>query len=190
MSFLKFKKAHADANRLRLQKLVDSVKTVDTPPGWKKKSFAIGGLTEVGFSKEHTELLLVISSQGRGVFNCQTLQKIERDYDIDFDNHNEGELWAYGIGCLAKEKITLSGLYGGGLPHSNSFGDHIQYMAPQWPIIDLIFEPLHKSIYNENTIQECFNIYSDYEVRAYGFSYDSQSFIIATSSDIHIYRKD
>lgn len=165
-------------------------KISETPTGWIKETFAVGGLSEVGFSKKYPELLLVVSSQGRGIIDCSKLELIERDYNDNFDWINTFELWAMGIGKIADEKIMVAGLHGGGLPNSNEFGDGIQYMATKWPIIDLIFEPNFKSIYKEGDEKNCSRIFHDYELRAYGFSYDGQYFITATSSEVNVYRKE
>ncbi len=58
-------------------------------------------------------------------------------------------------------------------------------MATEWPIIDIIFEPNFKSIYKQNEAKECFRIFHDYELITYGFSYDGETFIIATSTYIN-----
>lgn len=189
MSFFNKKKNSENKNRLRLQKLIDLTTTKDTPNGWVKKTFAIGGLSDVGFSKKNTELLLIVSSQGRGIIDCSKLELIERDNNDDFDWLNPYKLLADGFGTLANEKIFISGLSGGGLPTSNQFGDNIEYMATEWPIISLIFEPNYKSIYKEGEEKYCFKIFHDYELRAYGFSSDGTYFVTATSSEINIYKK-
>ncbi|MFN8283451.1 MAG: hypothetical protein U0U67_09575 [Chitinophagales bacterium] len=54
-----FNKNKEDENKKRLQNLVSQTKVVDEPNGWKKSTFAIGGLTEIGFSKQNPNLLLV-----------------------------------------------------------------------------------------------------------------------------------
>jgi hypothetical protein len=52
-------------NRQRLITLLSNLPSCASPDGWKSMGkFAVGGLTEIGFSKS-TELLLVISSSGR-----------------------------------------------------------------------------------------------------------------------------
>jgi len=178
-----------DENRLRLQKLVDKTKKVEAPTGWEKETFAIGGLHSVGFSKKIPEMLLVVSSQGRGLIDCSKLELIGRDYDDSWEWMNSYELWTIGIGELSAEKILIGGIDGGGLPFSNKYGDSIQFMATQWPIIDLIFEPHYKSLYKENETKDCFRIFHDYELKAYGFSYDGNYFITATSSEVNIYKK-
>ncbi|MDM1406003.1 hypothetical protein HX039_18170 [Myroides marinus] len=177
-----------DENRKRLQNLVNQTKLVDEPDCWRKSTFAIGGLTEIGFSKHNPNLLLVISSQGRGLIDCQNSELIERDNDTNWDWINSYELTSHGIGVLSNEIIFVSGLHGGGLPLMNKNGDGLLYMATEWPIIDIIFEPNFKSIYKQNEAKECFRIFHDYELITYGFSYDGETFIIATSSEINIYR--
>lgn len=183
-----FNKNKEDENKKRLQNLVNQTKIVDEPNGWKKSTFAIGGLTEIGFSKHNPNLLLVISSQGRGIIDCEKNELIERDNDTNWDWINSYEMTSQGIGVLSDEIICVSGLHGGGLPLMNKNGDGLLYMATEWPTIDLIFEPNFKSIYKENEANECFRIFHDCELRTYGFSYDGKTFIIATSSEINIYR--
>lgn len=183
------KKSNDQVNRIRLQKLVATTQTADAPKGWGKQSFAIGGLTEIGFSKENPELLLVISTQGYGVFDCDKLQRVDRDSNIEV-TCNTYELWTNGIGILANEKISVAGIYGGGLPLVNQFGDYLRYMAPEWPRVTIIFEPDGKSVYKKEEAKACFTIYNDYEVVTFGFSYSGNYFVIATSSDIYIYRKE
>jgi len=47
-----FNKNKEDENRKRLQNLVNQTKEIDEPNGWAKTVFAIGGLREIGFSKQ------------------------------------------------------------------------------------------------------------------------------------------
>lgn len=176
-------------NKKRLQNFVNQTIKIDEPNGWRKTVFAIGGLSEIGFSKQNPNLILIISSQGRGVIDCQKSELIERDNDTNWYWINSYELTAQGIGVLSNEKILVSGLHGGGLPLSNKDGDDLLYMATEWPIIDIILQPNFKSIYKETEAKECFRIFHDYELRAYGFSYDGETFVLATSSEINIYRK-
>lgn len=178
-----------DENRLRLQKLVDQAKKIELPTGWKKETFTIGGLCNVGFSKKFPEMLLVVSSQGRGVIDCSKFELIERDHDDSWEWMDTFELWAMGIGKLSDEKIAVAGIHGVGLPFLNRYGDSIQFMATQWPIVDLIFEPQYKSLYKENEAKDCFRIFHDYELKAYGFSYNGDYFVIAASSEVNVYTK-
>ena len=68
-----------DSNLERLENILGKIKDADTPEGWEKvTSAAVGGLTDLGFSKSNP-YLLIISSQGRGVFDCNTGEKVARD---------------------------------------------------------------------------------------------------------------
>lgn len=153
------------------------------------ETFAVGGLTEVGFSINNPELLLVISSQGRGVINCSEFKLTDRDYDTYADWIDYIELIADGIGKLNNERIRISGLHGGGLPLMNEFGDSLQMVTPEWPIFSIIFEPRGKSVFSEKNAEDCFQIFRDYELRSYGFSPNGKFFSIATNSEVNIYRK-
>ena len=99
---------------------------------------AVGGLTDLGFSKS-SPYLLVISSQGRGVIDCQTGEKVARDYDEMGDWFNPQQLLCQGIGPLASEWIQTCGINGGGLPWGNEFGESIEMNSPDWPVYDLYF---------------------------------------------------
>ncbi len=53
---------------------------------WQKgNTWSIGGVREIGF-KSNTDLLMVLSSQGRGIFDCMKDKKIGRDH---FDYYME-----------------------------------------------------------------------------------------------------
>lgn len=186
MSF--FKKDIEAVNRERLRKIFAKTKNQNCPDGWEFEQFSVGGLTEVGFSEKRPDLLLVISSNGRGLFDCSKLERVERDdsdkYYIDYSN-----LICNGIGDLKNEKIRIAGLHGGGLPTGNSHGDRIDIVALDWPKIDLIFQPKWSSIYSERDAEKCFNIYSSYTLRVYGFSQTGDCFVIGTSSDLLIFKK-
>ncbi|HPE54825.1 MAG TPA: hypothetical protein PK904_00385 [Bacteroidales bacterium] len=183
-------KGSKEKNKLRLQNIVDLTIKSAIPSGWKMKTFAIGGLTEVGFSKKNPRLLLIISSQGRGVIDCSKLELTARDHDTTYDWINSYELWSFGIGELSDEKVLVGGLHGGGLPHTCIFGDSLIYMATDWPTIDIIFEPNLKSVFKEEDAQDCYRVFHNSGLRAFGFSYNGQYFIIATSSEVMVYSKE
>ena len=151
--------------------------------------FAVGGLRAVGFDRV-TELLLVISSSGRGVIDCRTGSKVARDSEEY--TKDEQYLEAEGIGPLAGRMLTMAGLLGGGLPKSTSDGWSVEVVALAWPMGDiLLLEPF-------STLYECLRgkpsrfhkIGSESELRAVGFSYSGLSFIVATSSDIAVFSRD
>jgi len=182
------KKDAEQENRKRLRKILGKAKVQSCPLGWDFEHFAVGGLTEVGFSEQNQNLLLVISNNGRGLFDCSTLKRIARDsnddYEIDYAN-----LTCLGIGELKEEKIRIAGLHGGGLPLGNSKGESLEIMALDWPKVDIIFQPKWTSIYSEMDSEKCTRIYSPDTLKVYGFSKSGNHFIIGTSSDLLIFKK-
>ncbi len=183
-----FKKDIEQEHRKKLRKILDKAKNQSCPDKWDFECFAVGGLTEVGFSEQNQDLLLVISSNGRGLFDCSKLKKIERDYNNDFEI-DYSSLCCFGIGELKNEKIRIAGLHGGGLPLGNSDGDSLEIMALDWPKVDIIFQPRRSSIYSERDSEKCFRIYSPDTLKVYGFSQNGNYFVIGTSSDLLIFKK-
>jgi hypothetical protein len=88
-------------------------KPVEVPPApWKVATvFAIGGLTKVGYAPD-SDFLLVISSQGQGVFDCLKGEKIARDDDDSPGIINLRKFVALGIGPLEGQWIRVGGLHG------------------------------------------------------------------------------
>src|SRR3954469_18142200 len=87
---------------------------LQTPPApWKRMAaHAVGALTEVGYA-ENSDLLLVVSSQGRGLFDCLTGERIARDYaepDGVIDWYDEIRLVARGIAAIENQLVHLAGL--------------------------------------------------------------------------------
>ena len=126
-------------NRNRLVQLLVGVPHKECPEGWRKSgTFAVGGLTEIGFSKQ-SEMLLVVSSSGRGVIDCALGKKVARDDEPDGAWYVPRELLCDGIGSIEGEEIQIAGLHGGGLPTINGEGESLEVVAPEWPKSDLIF---------------------------------------------------
>jgi hypothetical protein len=69
--------SYKEENRKRLINLLGYVKADKNPKGWTHvSSIAVGGLLSVGFSRVETNLLLVVSSSGRSLVDCDTGNKI------------------------------------------------------------------------------------------------------------------
>jgi WD40 repeat protein len=171
-----------------LKNILNRIKSAESPDGWEKvTTAAIGGLTDLGFSKSGP-YLLVISSQGRGVFDCNTGERIARDYDEYGDWFNERKLVCKGIGPIESETIQTCGIYGGGLPLSNGHGESIEVVAPSWPSYDLIFCQNYKSALIDGHGSDCCKIYSEH-IRAYGFSWCGNYLVAAISSDFTLWKR-
>lgn len=151
----------------------------------------IGGLTEVGFGPG-SDLLLVASSQGRGVFDCLDGSRIARDRDELGDWIDEIELTAEGIGPLSGQTIRMSGLHGGGLPSSTRDGWRISEFTLDWPERSLVVTSDYRDMFEMTLGRKIpfVKVAVEYELRAYGFSPTGRSLVIATSSDLTIYSRD
>jgi hypothetical protein len=166
-------------------------KPIESPPApWRKApGFAIGALTAVGYAPD-SDLLLVVSSQGRGVFDCIRGEKIARDYENSSDFIDETKLLALGIGPLDGQWIRVSGLHGGGLPNSTKDGWGLEALPLPWPNYHIFLTSPWKSIYDgpENIVKVETN--GACELRAYGFSETGRSFVVALSCEITIFARD
>jgi hypothetical protein len=180
--------SYKEENRKRLISLLSSIKENTNPNGWKHvASIAVGGLLSVGFSKQGS-YLLVVSSQGRGVINCDTGEKVGRD-DEPYEGLSENSLSCFGIGPIEGEEVTLSGLNGGGLPQTTSKGESLELVAPNWPEYDLIFCQNYKNALVPGHQSECSRIYTEH-VRAFGFSWCGNYMVAACGSDLDLWKRE
>jgi hypothetical protein len=173
-----------------LQKKLLSLNIREIPEPWKLvTTFAIGGLRSVGFDRE-SENLLVISSQGRGVIDCLTGEKVARDYEEFYEN--ETSLEAQGIDILSDRTIRMSGLFGGGLPRITEDGWQLECVTLKWPEQMLILLPPNSHLYGSVTghPDTMTKIFEDSCIRACGFSYTGKSLIIATTSDVTVFLRE
>lgn len=160
---------------------------VSLPPRpWTRLSVhAIGGLTEVGFADD-SDLLLVVTSQGRGVIDCRSGDRVARDRTEPDDGwYDERRLRAFGIGPLEGRLIRLAGLHGGGLLRGGRDGWWIDAITLDWPDVSLLLGGPWGWIYDGKT--PIVKVAVEREIRAFGFSDTGESFVIATSSDLAVF---
>jgi hypothetical protein len=178
---------YKEENRQRLVNLLRQVKSSKEPEGWKHvTSMAIGGLLSVGFS-EKSNYLLVVSSQGRGLVDCESGEKIARDEE-PYEGLSDHNLYCEGIGPVKNETIKLCSYNGGGLPQSNSAGESLELVAPEWPEYDLILCGNYKNALIPGDQSYCTKIYSEY-IRAFGFSWCGNYIVAACGSDIDLWKR-
>jgi uncharacterized protein (TIGR02996 family) len=169
----------------------ENYRSVQQPPPlpWKETGHsAVGGLTEVGFD-DQSELLLVVSHNGRGVFDCTSGKRVARDPRNDVEGwYDEFELVALGIGPLEGKSINLTGLNGGALPTTTTDGWVLsKNTRGPWERVCL-WSP--RLVNNEGrTRRTCATLFEEYEIRAYGFTYTGTSFVLATSSDVYLFSR-
>jgi hypothetical protein len=171
-----------------LRRRIRQMETQTPMPPWKSSAiWAVGGLEAVGYA-DNSDLLLVVSSNGRGVFDCVTGERVARDYDDTDSWYDREHLLALGIGPLAGQMIRLAGIDGGGLLNGSPDGYALWLVAPTWPDYRVILSPPQASIYEE--IDQCVQVEADYEIRAYGFSETGRSFIVAQNHTLYMFSRD
>lgn len=181
---------HQRQNRLRLLEILSKIPASSSPAGWRQTgTFAVGGLTEIGFA-QHAELLLVVSSNGRGVIDCGTGQRIARDDEDGGSWYDTSNLQCAGVGPLEGATIAIAGLHGGGLPTINRYGESLHVVAPDWPTQDVVFCASAGDPFIEGRQSDCTIVVSGIDIRAYGFSWSGNVLAVATSSDLWIFTKN
>lgn len=81
------------------------------PAPWKNGALHIGGVCAVGFSADG-KWLLVMSHSGRGVFDCETLQRVARDDSESHGLFDKATEEVPGIGPLDGVRIPVFGMRG------------------------------------------------------------------------------
>jgi hypothetical protein len=159
-------------------------------PPWQRTVHAVGGLTEVGYVPA-TDLLLTVTSTGRGLFDCISRQRVARDRTPPDEGgwYDETGLLAQGIGSAELHLIRLAGLHGGGLPRVARDGWSLELVAPDWPLQRIIVQPPGRGVLIEQFADGCAGIEEDYEIRAFGFSDSGRSFVVAVSHSLMIYSR-
>jgi hypothetical protein len=169
--------AHLDPVRSKLR----AASVAQPPHPWRAfPTYAVGGLEFVGFDRAG-RYLLVVSSNGRGLFDCLTGEKIAREYDGSGPWRDDDHLECMGIGPIAEQIVPMAGLGGGGLRRRGAEGWSIETLAIDWPDKLVVLLPAFRSVYEADapfTVIAC-----ESELRAAGFSPPGTTLIVATSSD-------
>lgn len=169
---------------------LDALVPEDVITPWRRLGvIAVGGLSSAGFA-DHSDLLLLISSAGRGVIDCISAQKVARDEDDYYPD--AGSLEADGIGPLEGQSIRMAGPAGGGLTRATHDGWGIELHPLSWPEEELFLCPPGHTMLWEPTgtapaLVKLRPLPST--LIAFGFSPTGKSLIIATSSDVEIYSR-
>lgn len=158
----------------------------------EKCVYSIGGLREVGF-KKGSDIIMVLSSQGRGIFDCLECEKIERDpydyYTHDWDSYTG---LVKGIGKYQNENFICGGF---------EYPDPISKRSKDWIVLKVrttLYSDYFKKYINseliciESSKRQLSNIINNYSFyptdRGFGFSDTGKTFVHCTSSDIHIFK--
>ena len=158
----------------------------------EKCVYSIGGLREVGF-KKGSDIIMVLSSQGRGIFDCLECEKIERDpYDYYTHDWDPDTGLVKGIGKYQNENFICGGF---------EYPDPINKRSKDWNVLKVrtvLYSDYFKKYVNnelfciESSKRQLSTIISNYSFyptdRGFGFSDTGKTFVHCTSSDIHIFK--
>lgn len=167
------------------------MKARPAPSPWRRGPVhAVGGLTEVGYVPE-SDLLLVVTSTGRGLFDCTRGVRVARDRTPPEIGgwYDEIGLLALGIGPVEQQFIRLAGLHGGGLHRMTRDGWSLEIVAPDWPRQSIIIQPPGSFVLVDRFAAGCVKIEEDFEIRAFGFSDTGRSFVVALSHTLLVYSR-
>ncbi len=181
-----------------LTRLGDAEVTEPAPP-WRRpaaapRGIAVGGLLGVGFATHPgtgNDLMLVTSSQGRGLFDCATGERLARDRDEDFDEGASPDLACDGIGILAGARIRCAGLFGGGLHRQTPDGWTLGVIAPHWPAERVVLTPplQHRQPQSHDKRWQVIHDEHACELRTVGFYPSGSTIVIASSCDLTLFSR-
>lgn len=148
---------------------------------WKQIAIhLVGGIIQVGYA-ENSDLILILSHNGRGIFDCLTGEKIARDRNDYFDFFDESTLAAKGFEKLSGLEIKTAGLFGGNLSKTTQDGWNLSIVRSNGIIDEIYLISDKDKIFVENDEVS--------EIRAFGFSDTGKSFIVATTSELTIFSR-
>ncbi|WP_045748274.1 hypothetical protein [Actinoplanes rectilineatus] len=155
----------------------------EPPAPWRVRPTRIGGVTGVGFAPG-SDLLVVLSHNGVGVFDPDTARTVAREDDDDtFGDHYP--VAVAGIGPFEGRRISLAGLWGGGLRTFTSDGWRVAVVAPDWPGEKVVLVPPGGADPVADPAAALV-IHDGDPVRAAGFSDSGRVLVVATSS-LHLW---
>lgn len=154
----------------------------ELPRTWRHVgTICVGGLTELGFAQGE-RYLLVLSHNGRGLIDTETGERVARDYQEPSSTRNwinQGTHTIEAIGPLGGVAIPCVGIWGGALLDSAD-GWRLRVNGTKADEFCLVEERTGQSWHLASAVTE---------MRAYGFSASGGVAIVATSSEVELYRR-
>ncbi|MEU9700338.1 hypothetical protein [Streptomyces sp. NPDC047981] len=180
-----------------LRERVLAAPQVAPPPPWRpvfESCAAVGGLLGIGFDvdpRSGNDLVMVVSSDGHGLFDAVTGERIARDRDPDDDIPDGPDLACPGLGSLTGRRVRIAGLYGGGLHTTAHGGWCVDAVAPDWPNERVLLSKEGGAPYRGEHGQTWWHVFDAYwsELRAAGFSPSGRTLAVATSSDLTLWTR-
>lgn len=159
----------------------------------QKTTCAVGGLREVGFTKD-SKYLMVLSGQGRGIFDALSGEKLIRDHsDYYMDEWDDETAIVRGFEFLDGVEVICGGFEAPN-PLRQTTKDGWQIVIEKEKRLDWKQDNVDSTVlYLVNNQQEQ-SIEIDYSPygydRAIGFSDSGGTFVLATSSEVNIWVKE
>jgi hypothetical protein len=166
-----------------LQAALASVTEVQVPRRFPVAShWAVGGLLAVGLAPG-TELVLVVSASGLGVFDGAG-RKLARKLDADLTGYPDH---VAGIGPIAGVEVRLMGCEGGtALPRTTPDGWQLGVLHPD-DCKGIWLAPPHHTL--EPPAVGCIRLAKRFEeIRAAGFSDSGRTLLIAEQHTLHLFQ--
>lgn len=169
------------------------------PPPWRPvldSRMPVGGLQGIGFAvhpENGHDLVMVVSTDGHGLFDAATGEKIARDRDPDPDTatpDTSPDLACPGLGPVTGTRVRIAGLFGGGLHAGTSDGWCLDVVAPEWPHHRVLLSA-DGGVFKGQPGESWWHVFnSDYSTfRAAGFSPSGRTLAVATSSDLTLWTR-
>lgn len=157
----------------------------------------VGGLLGIGFASHPDsghDLVMVVSSDGHGLFDAITGEKIARDRDPDPEDGTPeavADLSCPGLGPVAGSRVRIAGLFGGGFHTSTADSWTVEAVAPAWPNERVLLSRDGGLPHPGPHGEEWWHIFHSHhsELRAFGFSPSGQTLAVATSSDLSLWTR-
>ncbi|MBZ4323055.1 hypothetical protein JNW98_27405 [Streptomyces sp. SCA2-4] len=170
------------------------------PDPWRQVSgprIPIGGLLGIGFGvnpDDGNDLVMVVSTNGHGLFDAVTGEKIARDRDPDPETgtpDGHPDLMCPGLGPLTGTQVRIAGLFGGGLHTTTAEGGwSVSVVSPEWPHHRVVLSADGGINQGPAGDRWWHVLHSDYsELRAAGFSPSGSTLAVATSSDLALWTR-
>lgn len=183
----------------RLRERYIAATVMPTPEPWQPvldRRTPIGGLLGIGFAVHPDsghDLVMAVSSDGHGLFDAVTGEKIARDRDPDPDTSTPDaspELACPGLGPIEGAPVRIAGLFGGGLNSTTPDGWTLDVVSPEWPHDRVILSADGGSHRGPAGGTWWHIFHSEYsELRAAGFSPSGLTLAVATSSDLTLWTR-
>ncbi|MCF6523172.1 hypothetical protein [Streptomyces sp. JJ36] len=176
-----------------------SVPETQPPSPWRPvlRRTPVGGLLGIGFAVAPGtghDLVMVVSTDGHGLFDAVTGEKIARDRDPDPGASTPDavpDLSCPGLGPVAATRVRIAGLFGGGLHATTLDGWSLDTVSPEWPDDRVLLSARGGAPWTGRHGEGWWHVFDSHysELRAAGFSPSGRTLAVATSSDLTLWAR-